>query len=195
VLLTKADLSPDGAADRVREVEEMAPGTPVAAMALLAAERLPDLLAERLRAGHTLVLLGSSGVGKSTLLNRLAGRVLQRTASVRARDSRGRHTTSYRQMFPIAGGALVIDTPGLREIHLVETEVPASLEAVFPEIAAAGAGCRFRDCRHAGEPGCALPGAVTAGAVLAERLASYRRLRAEREGRGPGPSRRSRRPR
>jgi ribosome biogenesis GTPase len=136
--------------------------------------------------GRTLVLLGSSGVGKSTLLNRLAGGELQRTAAVRGSDSRGRHTTTHRQMFALPGGALMIDTPGLREIQLLDPEAGAAEQSgaadrMFPDVAAVARDCRFRDCAHRGEPGCAFPAAITAGTIAAERLAGFHRLHGEQE--------------
>ena len=187
VVLSKADLAAD-VAGSVAEVEASAPGTPVLALALL--EPGGHLPLERLlAAGATAVLLGSSGAGKSTLLNALIGRTAQRTSGVRAHDSRGRHTTTTRQLFRLPGGALVIDTPGLRELELVGAE--SGLDEAFPELAALAAGCRFRDCRHIDEPGCALRRAEEEGRVSSDRLAAFRKLAAEL-GRPPREPRRRR---
>ena len=182
VVLNKTDLAGDPAG-LAREVAAVAGAhVPVLALSL----RDPDgerPVRARLAAGRTVVLLGSSGVGKSTLLNRLAGEELQRIGAVRRHDSRGRHTTSHARLFELAGGALVIDTPGLREIQPWE---PASaVEGAFPDVAALAAGCRFRDCRHQEEPGCAVLAARASGGLPEARYASYQKLRAELE-RGPG---------
>mgnify|MGYP005858095491 FL=1 len=125
-----------------------------------------------LRPGATAVLLGSSGAGKSTLLNRIAGAELQRTAAVRESDARGRHTTTVRELIQMPGGAALIDTPGLRELQL--WVAPESIAAVFDDIAAIAAGCRFADCSHITEPGCAVREAIDAA-----RLESFHKLRRE----------------
>ena len=136
-----------------------------------------EALARWLRPGKTVTLLGSSGVGKSTLLNRLLGDERQRTFAVRESDSRGRHTTTHREMFLLPGGALVVDTPGLRELQLWGDE--EDLDLSFVDITALAAGCRFTNCRHDSEPGCEVQAAITAGTLAVERLASYRKLEAE----------------
>ena len=130
-------------------------------------------------AGETVVLLGSSGVGKSTLVNRLLRSEGQSTKMVRERDSRGRHTTTGRELFFLVSGAMVIDTPGLRELQLWEVE--QGLERVFGEVEGLAEGCRFRNCRHAGEPGCAVRRALEAGGLEAGRLESYHKLQREQE--------------
>lgn len=168
IVLSKADLVEDAAA-KVREVEAAAGGAQVLAARLL--EETPPVGAW-LRPGRTVVLLGSSGAGKSTLLNRILGEDVQRTGAVRISDQRGKHTTSRRQMFFVPGGGLVIDSPGLREIQLWG-EV-----AGYEDIEELAPGCRFRDCRHTDEPGCAVRGAVEE-----VRLASWRKLRDETAGR------------
>ncbi len=127
-----------------------------------------------LRPGVTAVLLGSSGAGKSTLLNRLAGAELRKTASVRESDARGRHTTTARELIELPCGAALIDTPGLRELQL--WVAPESIAAVFDDIAELAAGCRFADCSHTTEPGCAVREAIGAG-----RLESFHKLRREAE--------------
>jgi ribosome biogenesis GTPase / thiamine phosphate phosphatase len=177
VVLSKADRCGEVAA-RIADVEAAAPGVPVLALALLAAGGQRPL-EPHLRAGETAVLLGSSGAGKSTLLNRLFGRPVQRTTGVRAHDSRGRHTTTTRQLFRLPGGALVIDTPGLRELELVGAQ--GGLAEAFPDLAELAAHCRFRDCRHIDEPDCALRRAEEEGRVAGERLAAFRKLAAELE--------------
>lgn len=145
------------------------------------------------QARPTVALLGSSGVGKSTLLNRLCGQDIQRTGEVRANDGRGRHTTSYAQLFRLPQGALCIDTPGLREIQLWEAE--EGLESAFPEISALAASCRFGDCRHGqGQPDCAVQAALGAGTIAADRWAGFVKLRGELEAGAARATAASRRP-
>jgi ribosome biogenesis GTPase len=177
VVLSKADLC-DELAGRLREAAAVARDTPVVA-ASTESERGMDGLGEFLAPGRTVALLGSSGVGKSSIVNRLLGEERLRTGDVRASDSKGRHTTTHRELIPLPVGGALIDTPGLRELQLWAGA--ESVEQTFDEIAAAGAGCRFRDCSHHGEPGCAVRRALDAGAIAPERWASYRKLRAEAE--------------
>jgi ribosome biogenesis GTPase len=125
-------------------------------------------------------LLGSSGAGKSTLTNRLLASDIQRVRAVRAADDRGRHTTTHRQLFQLVHGALLIDTPGLREVQLWDAE--AGLEAAFADVIAVACGCRFADCRHAGEPGCAVEAALADGSLAEKRVAAYRQLQQEARG-------------
>ena len=168
VVLTKADLCAD-AGERLRAVQALLP-TGVDAVALNAlADEPRHALAPWLQPGHTLVLLGSSGNGKSTLTNALTGNATQATGGNRQGDSRGRHTTTVRSLHPLAGGACIIDTPGLRTLRL-EGEADA-LAAVFDDIAGLALQCRFRDCQHLHEPGCA----VRAG-IAPERLRGYQKL-------------------
>jgi ribosome biogenesis GTPase len=127
-----------------------------------------------LRPGVTVGFVGSSGVGKSTLLNRLLGRAVQATAGVRTHDSRGRHTTTHRELFVLPQGGLVIDTPGMREFALSEAD--EGLGAVFADLDALAVYCRFADCTHRVEPGCAIRGAVERGEISADRVASYEKL-------------------
>ena len=176
VLLNKADLCPDVDAKRA-EVERVAPGVPVCVVAAKPGAGL-DALAPWLGPGQTVVLLGSSGVGKSTLVNRLLGREKQRTREViDGADQRGRHTTTHRELVALPGGALLIDTPGLRELQLWSDG--AGLEAAFDDVGGFAGGCRFTDCGHGSEPGCAVRAAVAAGRLDADRLESYLKLSAE----------------
>jgi ribosome biogenesis GTPase len=175
VLLNKADLVPDIAA-RVAEIVPSAPGVPVYAVTTRAASGL-DPVFLHLEPGRTAAFLGPSGVGKSTIVNRLLGAEAQRTGEVRAVDHRGRHTTVRRQLVALPGGALVIDTPGMRELQLWEAE--EGLAESFADATALAAECRFRDCGHEDEPGCALRAAVAEERFPAARLASYLKLRRE----------------
>ncbi|GIX32683.1 MAG: putative ribosome biogenesis GTPase RsgA [Lysobacterales bacterium] len=179
VLLTRADRAGAGAADAaLARLAEIAPGCPAQVLDPRAPESAA-LLAPYLRPGTTVVLLGSSGVGKSTLLNTLLGEERRRTGAFRERDGKGRHTTTERALFPLPSGACVIDTPGLRALAFTpETEL-----AAFADIEALAESCRFRDCRHEREPGCAVREAVAEGRLAAERLAHYRKLLAELEAR------------
>ncbi len=136
-----------------------------------------EALREYQRPGETVSLIGSSGVGKSTLINRLLGREAQRTGDVRDGDDKGRHTTTHRELLALPGGGLIIDTPGLREVQLWEGD--QGIESTFPEIEALAESCRFGDCRHQGEPGCAVGEAVQRGELVPERLESYHKLQKE----------------
>jgi len=135
-----------------------------------------DEIAAMLTPGRTAVLLGSSGVGKSTLVNRLAGRDLLATGEIRD-DGKGRHTTTTRQLVALAGGGLVIDTPGLRELGLWMSD--AGTSAAFGDIEALAAGCRFDDCQHRTEPACAVLAALEDGRLAADRFAAWEKLRRE----------------
>ena len=175
VVLNKADLAEDLEA-RIAQVEAAAPGVGVVAMSALAGQGL-DSLAPWLGACRTVALIGSSGVGKSTLVNALLGEERQATARVREDDSRGRHTTTHRELVPLPGGALLLDTPGMRELQLWGDE--SGLDGVFPEVTALAQRCRFRDCHHESEPGCAVLGALESGELEPERLESWRKLQRE----------------
>jgi ribosome biogenesis GTPase len=175
IVLTKADLaaSPD---ETVAQVESLAVGVTVHVVSTADAAAVERLKA-RLQPACTYALLGPSGVGKSTLINLLADRTVAATRAVRSTDRKGRHTTTRRELFQITGGALLLDTPGLREFRL--RALDEGLAQTFPEIHALAAACRFRDCRHESEPGCAVLAAATTGTLDADRLASYRKLLAE----------------
>ena len=130
-----------------------------------------------LRPGRTVALLGPSGAGKSTLINALAGDDVAIAGEVRESDHKGRHTTTGRELFQMPGGALLLDTPGLRELRV--WDLGEGLGHAFPEIGELSAACRFRDCQHDVEPGCAVLAAVEQGTLDADRLASFQKLRAE----------------
>jgi ribosome biogenesis GTPase len=186
IVLNKADLvlSRDSAAYAVRvsQVEEIAGGTPVHAVSALVGDGL-DTLARWLAPGQTVALLGSSGVGKSTLVNALAGAVRQDTGPVREADSRGRHTTTHRELVALPGGAWLVDTPGMRELGLVGgadgDAADALAGASFADIEELARACRFTDCKHAGEPGCAIARALGDGTLDEDRYASWRKLARE----------------
>lgn len=177
VLVTKAGLARD--LDVVLdEARRVARDVPVHAVDVLDGIGLDAARALDV-ARRTVALVGSSGVGKSTLLNHLLGQTQARTGAVRAHDGRGRHTTTTRELFVLPGGGLLLDTPGLREVGLaVATE---HVDATFDDVTDLASECRFRDCSHAHEPGCAVRAAAEAGALDAERLASWTSLRQEAE--------------
>jgi ribosome biogenesis GTPase / thiamine phosphate phosphatase len=171
IVLTKLDVCTDD--EQIAEAEAVAIGVPVVAMSNVTNEGL-DRVREHLAPARTAALLGSSGVGKSTLVNKLAGRELMRTGELR-RDGRGRHVTRHRQLHVLRDGAILVDTPGLRELQLWEGDV----DSAFADIAALAAQCRFNDCGHQTEPGCAVNGALATGALSRERMRSYRKLERE----------------
>ena len=172
VVLTKGDLSVDSEAAGLT-VEAIAPGADVLVTSALSGEGVGALLGY-LEGHRTAVLIGPSGAGKSTLINSLIGEERQVTREVRVADGRGRHTTVTRELVVLPDGGLLIDTPGLRALGLTGSE--EGISSAFPEIEAAAVDCRFRDCTHAGEPGCAVLAAVEAGEIPEERLESYRKL-------------------
>ncbi|HEX9011156.1 MAG TPA: ribosome small subunit-dependent GTPase A [Holophagaceae bacterium] len=175
VVLTKRDLNPRWQ-DHVARIEGSAPGVPVLAISAWSGEGLGDLRCH-LAEGHTGVMVGSSGAGKSTLLNTLMGSGLRRTQAVRATDGRGRHTTSLRELFLLPVGGCLIDTPGIREVGL--TAEGSDLDTAFSDITAMADGCRFRDCTHGVEPGCAVRAALAEGFLDPDRYGHYLRLRRE----------------
>ena len=177
IVLNKADAC-EGAREKPAEMERVAVGTAVCLVSAKTGQGFGELEGF-LRPGHTLVLLGSSGVGKSTIANRLLGYAVQEVQPVRESDSRGRHTTTTRELFALPGGALLMDTPGLREMQLWDAE--DGVEQVFAEIDALAGRCQFGDCRHEGEPGCAVQVALDAGTLDPARLENRRKLMREQE--------------
>ena len=177
VVLNKADLD-DALQDHVLEVERLALGVSVHAISAATGDGV-ETLASYCGPGRTVSVLGSSGVGKSTLINRLLGRDAQRTGAVRASDDTGRHTTTHRELFLLPGGGLILDTPGMRELQLWEAE--DGLGTAFADIEELAAACRFGNCGHTGEPGCAVEAAVADGTLAAGRLESWRKLQKELE--------------
>lgn len=175
VVLNKADVAED-LDGRLVAVEAIAPGVPVVVLSALTGDHVADL-APHLGPARTAVVLGSSGVGKSTLVNALLGEARQAIGDVRAGDSRGRHTTTHRELFVLADGSLLIDTPGIRSLEVAGAD--AGVETAFDDIAEIAASCRFSDCRHEGEPGCAIAVALDEGRLSPERLASQRKLERE----------------
>lgn len=177
VVLTKSDLCEDAEA-QVALAEEVAHGTRVIVESAITGQGVDEVV-ELIGPGVTATLLGGSGVGKSTLINRIVDAELLATGEVRERDDKGRHTTVAREMVEVPGGGVVIDTPGMRGLGLWDAE--AGMEAAFPDIEALAQRCRFRDCSHQGEPGCAVAAAVEDGALPERRLESYLRLTKEIE--------------
>ncbi len=175
VLLNKADLAGEALSTRVEEAQRAAAPAPVVVVSAQSGLGL-DELRRHLVTGQTLALLGPSGVGKSTLVNRLVGRELLATGEIREWDARGRHTSVHRQLVVCEGGGMIIDTPGMRELQLWE---PTAVGDTFEDIAALSAGCRFSDCEHDREPGCAVKAAVVDGRLEAARHQSYLKLQAE----------------
>jgi len=175
IVLNKADLAADLPA-MVRQVEAVASGAPIHVMSSKRGEGVDALLAY-LAFGQTVAFLGSSGVGKSTLVNALLGEQRQTTAAVRADDSRGRHTTTHRELFELPGGAFLIDTPGIRSLEIAGAD--DGIDTAFDDIAQLAAACRFSDCRHQGEPGCAVQAAIDDGRLGRDRFASHEKLERE----------------
>ncbi|MHB8875383.1 MAG: ribosome small subunit-dependent GTPase A [Myxococcaceae bacterium] len=174
VVLNKADLVDLG--EVLPSVSVRLPGVDLLPVSARTGQGLAELMS-LLPRGETAVLLGTSGVGKSSLVNRLLGDEVLATAEVRERDARGRHTTTHRELRLLANGAQLIDGPGMRELGLWDSD--EGLGSAFPDVQALAAACRFRDCQHRGEPGCAVEAASADGTLDPERLESYQKLRRE----------------
>ena len=175
VILSKSDLC-DRVADRITQVEAVAHGVPIHAISVVTDFGLQDI-AQYFKHGQTVALLGSSGVGKSTLINHLAGDAHLKVQTVREHDDRGRHTTTHRELVLLPTGGLVLDTPGMRELQLWDGN--ESMQLVFEDIEALAGNCFFSDCRHQDEPQCAVREALAAGMIDAGRYESYEKLQKE----------------
>lgn len=175
ILLTKSDACAS-TQSKTDQIKARMPGVPVIAISSVDGTGM-DLLKEHLQSGVTCALLGSSGVGKSTLINRLLGAEVQKTREVRFADSKGRHTTANRQLFVLPSSGLIIDTPGMRELQLWDAR--KGTDDTFSEIAELSQECRFPDCRHMDEPGCAVLAALSNGALDPRRLENYQKMTRE----------------
>jgi ribosome biogenesis GTPase / thiamine phosphate phosphatase len=174
IVLNKVDLASDLAA-QIAETETVAFGVPIHAVSAQTGEGVEDLR-RHLAGNRTVALLGSSGVGKSSIINRLLGEEHFRIGDVRS-DGRGRHTTTHRELVPVLGGGVIVDTPGLRELQLWESD--GGLDQAFADVAELVAQCRFSDCEHRTEPGCAIKSALADGSLASERWESYLKLQRE----------------
>ncbi len=177
IVLNKADACEE-AREKAAEMERVTMGAAVCVVSASTGQGFGELV-ELFRPGHTLVLLGSSGVGKSTIANRLLGQAVQEVQPVRESDSRGRHTTTTRELFVLPGGAVLMDTPGLREMQLWDAE--DGVAQVFADIDSLAGECRFGDCHHEAEPGCAVLEALSAGTLDPARVENRRKLLREQE--------------
>ncbi|MCK5878498.1 MAG: ribosome small subunit-dependent GTPase A [Holophagae bacterium] len=176
VVLSKADLLLENREEVYREVLTMTSGVSIVMLSAITGEGVDGLL-QHLEPGSTCCLIGPSGAGKSTLLNFLAGSEVARTADVRKFDMKGRHTTTKRELFVLKNGQIIIDTPGIREVGLVVGE--DALASVFPDVAAIAEHCRFRNCTHMHEPGCAVRASIASGDLDEGRVNRYLKLMAE----------------
>jgi ribosome biogenesis GTPase / thiamine phosphate phosphatase len=172
IVLSKADLC-DDVLGHVNAVSGVAPAASIHPISTQMSEGLEEL-DQYLQPGRTVAVLGSSGVGKSTLINRLLGREAQATREVRSSDGRGRHTTTHRELFVLKSGALMVDTPGMRELQLTSAE--QGLNTTFSDVETFARGCRFHDCQHQSERGCAVRRAVDEGRLAPDRLESFLKL-------------------
>lgn len=176
IVCTKKDVGEQVDA-KIGEVERIAPGIPVHVISNVTGEGI-DRLVEECRPGSTISLVGSSGVGKSSLINRLLNEEIQVVKDVRQADDRGRHTTTHRELFSLLNGAWVIDTPGMRELQLWG-EDESAISDTFSDIDVLSQHCKFRDCKHEKEPGCAVLQAIEAGQLDQKRLVNYNKLKRE----------------
>ncbi len=175
IVLTKADLA-DDSAGYIARADAVARGIEIFPVSARTGYGL-DSLGKFLDAGKTIVFLGSSGVGKSSLVNALAGEEVMTTNGIREDDSKGRHTTTHRQLIMLKSGVMIIDTPGMRELGMWDVSV--GLGEAFDDVEAFLGKCKFADCRHKTEPGCAVKAAIASGLLSADRWESYRKLKSE----------------
>ena len=175
IILSKSDLC-DGVSGPIYEMQAVARGVPIHAISVVTGSGLEDI-AQYFKRGQTVAFLGSSGVGKSTLINHLVGADRLKVQTVRESDDRGKHTTTHRELVLLPDGGLVLDTPGMRELQLWEGD--GSLELVFDDIEALAARCFFSDCQHHDEPRCAVREGLVAGTIDSQRYESYEKLRKE----------------
>ena len=177
IVLTKKDECSQAEVEAaISEVEPVAIGIPIVAVSSVTKDGIEELM-EYLPAGQTIALLGSSGVGKSTLVNTLLEKEVQDTKGIRESDSKGRHTTTHREMFILPNGALMIDTPGMRELQLWEGE--SAIDATFQDVEELAENCRFTDCKHQSEPGCTVREALENGELTEGRFQNYLKLQRE----------------
>lgn len=175
IILSKADLC-DNIDEKVSSVESITPGVPIHAVSSETGDGIETLF-NYVASGNTITIVGSSGVGKSTLLNKLSNENLMDTSAIREEDSKGRHTTTHRQMFLLPSGGLIIDTPGTRELGL--WDIDSGITETFGDIEGIALGCKFKDCKHEKEPGCKVREALVDGILDSKRLDSYVKLKKE----------------
>ncbi|ABX41516.1 ribosome small subunit-dependent GTPase A [Lachnoclostridium phytofermentans] len=175
IILTKADLC-DDVSEKIAIMEQVSFGVKVVAISAITGEGL-DQLVEYLTEGTTFVFLGSSGIGKSSLVNALAGKEMMKVSNIREDDDKGRHTTTHRELISLENGVMIIDTPGMRELGL--SNVESGLSSTFQDIDSLSEYCKFQDCKHEKEPGCAVNKAIEDGTLSLDRLRSYHKLQRE----------------